>query len=381
MKLIVVGHLQPPRSRYVEVMLQMANMSDDGSGRKHRDTRPSQVKKSEKAAFATVEAIQNFMDLFQVEMDDKLYRISSGAAVPLNIESDIMNAEFSGTAAKEPFISGRLRKNEQFFEPIERLNQKTYADMGKALVVKTSSNREVPYKQQANVAFQLLGLSQKQSEKIDMRELMKYPLMPVPPSIGTPDGYLLKTDKSKGFTYLTKQLDDFTMPSEAKTLNVEEGNSIFYCMKEVPATFKEVCEKIYDVSIVGKSDLLFSTGMSKENSIKSLERTSRGSGQKRIIKGESTKRPENWKSFLSNNSSKQQFVRLLLKVGSSDDFGRKLQNKTVIFTCEEKAYLLKDNGASVMMTEVPKLESDQEETDTRVVLYCFYATDEDFLLI
>ena len=132
---------------------------------------------------------------------------------------------------------------------------------------------------------------------------------------------------------------------------------------------------------MGKSDLLFSTGMSKENSIKSLERTSRGSGQKRIIKGESTKRLENWKLFLSNNSSKQQFVRLLLKVWSSDNFGRKLQNKTVILTCEEKVYLLKDNGASVMMTEIPRLESDQEETDTRVVLYGFYVADEDFLLI
>ena len=132
---------------------------------------------------------------------------------------------------------------------------------------------------------------------------------------------------------------------------------------------------------MGKSDLLFSTGISKENSIKSLERTSRGSGQKRIIKGESTKRLENWKLFLSNNSSKQQFVRLLLKVWSSDNFGRKLQNKTVILTCEEKAYLLKDNGALVMMTEIPKLESDQEETDTRVVLYGFYVADEDLLLI
>ena len=33
------------RSRYVEVMLQMANISDGGSGTKHRDNRPSQVKK------------------------------------------------------------------------------------------------------------------------------------------------------------------------------------------------------------------------------------------------------------------------------------------------------------------------------------------------
>ena len=71
------------------------------------------------------------MDPFQVEKDDKLYRILSGAAIPFNIETDIMNAELYGTAAKEPFISGRLRKNEQFFEPIKRLNQKTYADMGR----------------------------------------------------------------------------------------------------------------------------------------------------------------------------------------------------------------------------------------------------------
>ena len=98
-------------------------------------------------------------------------------------------------------------------------------------------------------------LSQKQLEKIGMRELMNYPLMPMP------DGYLLKTYKSKGFTYLTKKLDDFTMLSNAKTLNVKDRNAIFYCMKEVPATFRQMCQKIYNVSIMGKSDLLFSTDM------------------------------------------------------------------------------------------------------------------------
>ena len=72
--------------------------------------------------------------------------------------------------------------------------------------------------------------------------------MPMASSIGTPDGYFLKTHKSK-------ELDGFTMPSDAKTLNVEDGNTIFSCMKEVPTTFKQICEKIYDVSIVEKSDL------------------------------------------------------------------------------------------------------------------------------
>ena len=147
-------------------------------------------------------------------------------------------------------------------------------------------------------------LPQKQSEKIDMRELMKYPLMPMPSSIGTPDDYILKTDKSKEFTYLTKELDDFTMLLDAKTLNVDNRNGIFYCMKEMPVTFKQICEKIYDVRNAGKSDLLFNTDMCKENSIKNLKRTSRSSGQKSIIKSKSTKRPKNWKLFLSNDSNK-----------------------------------------------------------------------------
>ena len=79
-------------------------------------------KKSEKSTCGTVEAIESFLDPFQVEMDDKLYSISFGAAVPFNIESDIMNAELSGTAAKESFISDRLRKKVQFFKTIKSLN-------------------------------------------------------------------------------------------------------------------------------------------------------------------------------------------------------------------------------------------------------------------
>ena len=71
-----------------------------------------------------MKAIQNFMDPFQVEINDKLYRFSSGATVRINIETDIMNAELSNTAAKEAFVFDRLRKHEQFIEPIKRLNQK-----------------------------------------------------------------------------------------------------------------------------------------------------------------------------------------------------------------------------------------------------------------
>ena len=61
--------------------------------------------------------------------------------------------ELSATAAKKAFICNRFRKKEQFFEPMKNLNKKTLAVMGKASVVKTLSNREAQYKQQANVTF------------------------------------------------------------------------------------------------------------------------------------------------------------------------------------------------------------------------------------
>ena len=161
--------------------------------------------------------------------------------------------------------------------------------MGKASVVKTLSNREAQYKQQANVAFQLLVLSQKQSEKIDTRELMKYPLVPMP------DGYLLKTDKSKEFTYFTKELDHFTMLSNAKTLNAKDRNAIFYCMKEVPATFKQIFQKKYTLSVSWERLISYFalTCRLQEKFYQELGKYNHGSGQKRIIKGESKKRPEN----------------------------------------------------------------------------------------
>ena len=51
------------------------------------------------------------------------------------------------------------------------------------------------------------------------------------------------------------------MLSNAKTLNVKDRNAIFYCIKEVPATFKQIGQKIYDVSVMGKTDLVFSIDM------------------------------------------------------------------------------------------------------------------------
>lgn len=365
------------RSRYVDVTLQMADMTDaNEGGHTHRDVRPSQIRKSELATVKVIKSVQSFMNPFDVEDLDQLLCLASGAPVAPDVTEDILGAEGKGAQSRDEFVAERLMKNKDFFKPIKRQKLKTFEDMNKKVVVKTSKLKELEYHQQGNVAFQLLVLSQNRPEKLDLKEVLRYPLMPVPSSIGTADGYLLKTDKSKGFHHLTRGTKDAPPQPEHLTLNIEDGNATFYCMKEVPRTFNQIGLKLLDMTTTGHTNVIFSTDMYKEDSVKSMERSRRGCGEKRIVQGENTRRPDNWKDFLTNDENKQQLVRLLLKVWSSQDCAPKLRDKEVIAICEGKAYRLTSDGKAVTMLEVPALESDQEETDTRVVLYCSYAESQ-----
>ncbi|KAG1654838.1 hypothetical protein GQR58_024821 [Nymphon striatum] len=59
-------------------------------------------------------------------------------------------------------------------------------------------------------------------------------------------GFLLKTDKSKDFSHLTKGITDAVPPPDHATLNIEDGNATFYCMRDDPTSFKQIGEKLLD---------------------------------------------------------------------------------------------------------------------------------------
>ena len=111
------------------------------------------------------------------------------------------------------------------------------------------------YKQQSNIAFQLLIRSQFEDDlEIDLRELMRYPLTHVPYSCRTADGFLNKTDKSKGFHRLTQNVQTVSAPPDHETMTIEDDNAIFNYFKELPATFKDICSKVFDIA-VKRSDM------------------------------------------------------------------------------------------------------------------------------
>jgi hypothetical protein len=173
------------------------------------------------------EAIVGFINPFEMEQKDKLYCISYGASATSEIERDVIFAEAFCADAKVDFISESLEKHEKFFDPIKQLNLKTLSQLAKKTTIKSSQNKIIEYRQQSNIAFQLLVRSQCDDLRINLKELLAYPLTPVPYSIATSDGFLNKTDKSKGYHFLTKDVEDVLPPPDDETLVIEDSNAAF----------------------------------------------------------------------------------------------------------------------------------------------------------
>ena len=108
------------RSKYVDVMLQMADMTDEGKGNTHRVVRPSMIRRSEKEAAKVLDAFDSFFHPFSIDGDEKLYCIASGKPATPEVESAVMSTVSVGKEAKHEFIEQRLKRDQKFFEHIHR---------------------------------------------------------------------------------------------------------------------------------------------------------------------------------------------------------------------------------------------------------------------
>ncbi len=165
--------------------------------------------------------------------------------------------------------------------------------------------------------IQLLVESQAQG-RVNLDEVMKYPLSSVPYSLGTTDGYMAKNDKSKGMHSLFKDIDDAPIPPTADTLVIQDGNALLHTMTHEPGYFQLLSHQISE-SMPKTMDFIFSmdtcmyqevmtptachTRPAIEVSIKDIERKQRGSSEKLIIGGPLTKKPAHWKNFLMNDEN------------------------------------------------------------------------------
>ncbi|XP_060763255.1 uncharacterized protein LOC132872444 isoform X1 [Neoarius graeffei] len=143
------------------------------------------------------------------------YSLASGAPIDPEVEVDVLRAEAAGRAAKEQFIQERFVSNKsEFFDSLKKLNLKTMDQCSKRVKLTSAQGKLFVYQEQSNLAYQLLVKLQIMDKPINIEELIRYPLSPVPHALGSPDGYFAKTNKSAILHHLDRD-EEVPYPQDA----------------------------------------------------------------------------------------------------------------------------------------------------------------------
>ena len=161
---------------------------------------------------------------------------------------------------------------------------------------------------------------------------------------------------------------------------IVDGMAVLQAMKEIPATFEELAAAVFH-SVVPQTTLArrvdFVTDRYSDVSIKNPERAKRATqGTVKVkITGGGQKCPKQWKKFLSSGENKRTLTRFLLQQWSRDKYADQIGNRNVYFAVENECFRLSLNDGKVVWEEIPELNSNHEEADTKLLLHAKHASE------
>lgn len=225
-------------------------------------------------------AVSGFLNPWAVEDKEHIYVLSSGAPVSKEVEDDVLKAGDIGRNKKEEFMLERITQLAEvtvgFFDKIPKLKLKTMSHSNKIVKLTSAKGKIIQYQEQSDVFCAVLVKSQLLPKPISIEELMTYPLTPIPHSLGTPHGFMCKTDKAKLMHHLVDSVEDAELPDAVNdTIFIEDGNAVIHALKSLPSTFKQTVYKIVD-NLKKKKNVVFSTDSYLQSSVKTQERLQRG---------------------------------------------------------------------------------------------------------
>ena len=151
---------------------------DESTRSTHKESSKVRVQRDENDIKKVIHTLQTVMSN---PFDEDAYRED----VPL------MNLATGVGARMKLFVSKRINTNEVgFWEPMEKMNIKTFASLSKKAKVKSVDEKLVTVSADRNLFGRLLIASR--SRDIDLREVLKYELDSVPCALAHPDGSLRK---------------------------------------------------------------------------------------------------------------------------------------------------------------------------------------------
>ena len=368
-------HDRAAMTQAVKAMCGFENSTRIGT---HKDTGPSRLARDEKDVQKLIESFSSGLlsnpfhipdDIHDESKPIPLSNLASGVVLPDADADRLMGATELGRQSMERFISSRVKSNEtNFWDPIQKLKIKSFCSVAKTTVTSTSQKEKISSVNADREIFGRLLVAAKHRD-IDLREVLSYELCSVPIALAHPDGTLMPL--------LEKDVPcPSSLPcSEISTAYLIDAMALIQMLKSAgTVTFGELSGKYSDVVVTTLSrncctrvDLVFD--QYRPVSIKAGERNKRGESSSLEVKihGGSTPVPKQWTKLISNPKNKENFAL-------SQHLPERLSPSQKVFL----AGGFMDGSRTVSLTQgsvaiEPKLCSDHEEADTRLLLHAKHA--------
>ena len=384
-------NLRTQIAKKTKEMLMIDNENDDYI---HNECGVSRKKRDEADEGRIIEVLQH-LNMFGTS-STALQNIATKDLASSDIESSLLDAEKLGREQLELFVKQRIikpidgKQRIDLTAPLARNEALTFASLytvstdvgGKPATIKADRN-----------ILQRLVTAYRSGRPVNLDNILKHELLPVPVALSSLNGTLNTENKSILADILSCSIS--TPPQVTVTGSaslVIDGQALINAIgKPSGATtfFEYSTVFLQYVLSIGSSfhrvDIVFDRYFS--NSIKSTTRKRRRQGHRpirRIIEDGSVPLPNNCGNFLSleeNKDNLQEFV-------SEQLIARAPENKIIVTA--EGFKNIQEVRSSNPSVDTSALEAYHEEADTRVVLHCInnsadsvvvYARDTDILVL
>ena len=345
------------------------NTSDDTS----KDLRAHRMHKNTADFLRIGKAIDETMNPFSKDIDPHhLFNIATGKSASDDTCNFLLDVASIGKKAREKFISECISDPERFEKSLKKIKLSTFANEGVVKAVKGATKRLYEVKMERDLFGQILVYSLQ--NKIDMGELLKYPLTPVPLTLSLShiDGSMLKSPKAA----LLREIESRIVSAAPTRIDsvIVDGFFFLHLKQDLPESFggvsKDILRRLCNLK-ASRIDLVFDQIVSP--SIKDCERDSRAGSENRSmsysIGGPGQKRPRDFLKALRNDGFKDSLVNYLVESWQDESNAQIIGEKQIYVTCKDKCYLFQVINGSVSRTEDETLRSHHEEADSRMFFH------------
>ena len=169
-----------------------------------KETYPHRVKKDNVFFNDITEYIKNCKNPFtqQEEGSDggHLFNICSGKAASKETTNFLLNVRENGNSARDKFIASCIKDPASFEKPITKQKIFTFASESIKNKRNMADGKVHEVKMQRDLIGRILGIALE--NKVDIKQVLEYPLTPVPLSLCHMDGLMNKTPKATLFKKL-----------------------------------------------------------------------------------------------------------------------------------------------------------------------------------